>query len=52
MNYNPTLKEFQANREDLTLLGLWWAMCWRAWVVMMCGYAVLAVLGMIISSSH
>jgi hypothetical protein len=36
--FNPTVKEFLKEKEDITLIGLYWAGYWRLTLIIMAGY--------------
>jgi len=33
--FNPTLKKFLDDKKDITLIGIYWSLCWR-WTLVFC----------------
>lgn len=49
MDYNPTVKEFLAKKQGITVVGLFWAGYWRLWVFVVGLYlAAMFAIGVII----
>jgi len=52
-NFNPTVKEFLEKKQDLTLIGLYWAGYWRffvaVWGIVFLVTLFFAIMGKILS---
>ncbi len=46
VSVNPRLHEFLDRKKDITMIGLWWALYWRAFLVIFGG---LIILGLVIT---
>ena len=44
MTFNPKVKDFLKEKEDITVIGLFWSGYWRLAVCVMAGYAVILFL--------